>query len=202
MNKKIGLISSGVNVAAVAIFGLSMLLNLSFVSYLASIVIGLSFLAMVAAFRHYAMTERAVAGNLAMLLAGVYFVLVLVVYFAQLTVVRLENLSPQIAQLLDYQKFSLFFNYNLLGYGMMALATLFIGLTLAPKTKVDKWLKRLLLIHGVFFIACFVIPMLGLFATSSPTWIGVVILELWCLYFIPIGLLSYGYFRRQPDTDK
>ncbi len=41
----------------------------------------------------------------------------------------------------------LLFSYDLLGYGMMALSTFFIGLTIKPKNKKDKWLKYLMMIH-------------------------------------------------------
>ena len=70
---------------------------------------------------------------------------------------RLEGLNEQATQIIDYQKIGLFFSYDLLGYGFMALSTFFAGLTMKAK-KPDKWLKCLLMIHGVFFIACLVIP--------------------------------------------
>ena len=89
------------------------------------------------------------------------------------------------------------FNLDLLGYGIMALSTFFIGLTINSKNKMDKWLKILLIIHGIFFISCFIMPMTGMFVNSngSTSIGGVIALELWCLYFIPIGILSYLHFK-------
>lgn len=46
----------------------------------------------------------------------------------------------------------LFFSLDLLGYALMSLATFFAGLTVEPKDKPSKWLRALLMIHGVFFI--------------------------------------------------
>lgn len=198
MNKRLGLIAASINILSVATFAVSMLAGSNFVSYFSSIFIALSFVVMMAAFRHFADTDSAVAANAAMIFAGIYAAIILLVYFAQLTTVRLDSLSPELAQLLDYQKFGLFFNYNLLGYGLVALATFFAGLTIDAKSLSDRWLKRLFLIHGVFFISCLIIPLLGVFSQDTKSaWIGVAVLEFWCLYFIPVGILSYKYFKAQ-----
>lgn len=55
----------------------------------------------------------------------------------------------------------LVFNLDLLGYGIMALSTSFIGLAINVQNKKDKVLKMLLLIHGIFFIGCLITPMMG-----------------------------------------
>ena len=78
-----------------------------------------------------------------------------IVYFAQMTAVQFGNLSDSAMNVLDYSTFGLMFTYDLVGYALMALATVFAGLTIEPKNKADKWLKALLLIHGVFFLSCF-----------------------------------------------
>lgn len=120
----------------------------------------------------------------------------MLVYFAQLTTVRLSDLTNQAAGLLDFQKMGLMFNYDLLGYALMALATLFAGLAVSVRTKADKWLKNMLIVHGAFFVVCLILPMLGLFKENSPAWIGVLVLEFWCLYFCPVGILSYLHFSK------
>ena len=77
------------------------------------------------------------------------------------------------------------------------LSTFFIGLSMKPACKADKWLKALLMVHGVFFIGCFIMPMTGVFSamadgeTSSG---GVIALILWCVYFLPVGILAYRHF--------
>lgn len=62
--------------------------------------------------------------------AVVYAVLILLVYFVQTTSVRLDNLNEQGIRILNFQRGGLLFNYDLLGYGMMALSTFFIGLSI------------------------------------------------------------------------
>lgn len=91
----------------------------------------------------------------------------------------------------------LIFNYDLLGYGMMALSTFFLGLTVRVESRRDRWLKRLMLIHGAFFIGCFVLPMTGLFrsmASGESSRGETIALVAWCAYFLPIGILAYRHF--------
>ena len=196
MNKKIGMYSSICNVICVAVFAIMMLFENDFVSYLSSMFIAFSFAAMIGAFSSYTEPEKKAAANTAMIFAAIYVTIIILIYFAQLTVVHQGELTEQANSLLDYQNFGLFFNYNLLGYGMMALSTFFAGLSIEAETKVDKWLKRLLMIHGIFFITCLIAPLMGLFTTDMEgcKWIGIMVLEVWCIYFIPIGVLSAIHF--------
>ena len=132
-------------------------------------------------------------------MAAVYIVLILLVYFAQTTVVQQGQLNDQAMQIINYKRGGLIFCYDLLGYGMMALSTFFTGMTITEKTKSDKVLKWLMMIHGIFFIGCFLIPMTGVFSNMSDNGSGiggVVALEFWCAYFLPIGILSYRHFGK------
>ena len=141
--------------------------------------------------------EQRTAAIAGMAFAAVYAVLILLVYYAQTTTVRLEQLNGQALQLLDYSRGGMMFNYDLLGYGMMALSTSFLGLTIRAENNTDKWLKRLILIHGIFFISCFIMPMTGMFgsmADGETSFGGVLALEFWCAYFIPVGILAYLHF--------
>ena len=58
----------------------------------------------------------------------IYAVMILLVYFAQTTAVRLGSLDEQAMKILDYSRGGLYFSYDLLGYGMMALSTFLWGL--------------------------------------------------------------------------
>ena len=62
------------------------------------------------------------------------------------------------------------FSYDLLGYGMMSLSTFFIGLSMKPENKPDKWLKYLMIIHGIFFLGCFFMPMTDIFSKALALW--------------------------------
>jgi len=161
--------------------------------------IAFSFVPMMSAFCVYSKPERKSAGNTAMIFAGMYAVFILLVYYSQVTTVQIDPLTEQAAALLDFQNFGLMFSYDMLGYCLMAVSTFFAGLTIEVKTTSDKWLKWLLLVHGVFAISCFILPMAGLFTPNmeGAEWIGTAVLTFWCIYFIPVGILSFLHFKNK-----
>lgn len=176
-----------------------MLLGFDSGSYFCSMFIAFGSVIMMCGFLHFASPERKTAGYVAAAFAAVYAAIILMVYFTQLTTVRLTALTEQTRELLDFQQMGMFFSLDLLGYALMSLATFFAGLTVEPKDKPSKWLRVLLMIHGAFFISCLPMPMLGVFQADSPTWIGVAVLEFWCAYFFPIAALAFHYFRGQSE---
>lgn len=194
MNRLIPRIGAGIVCVTVLLFALCMLIGFDFGSYFVCMLLPIGYIMLAAGFAHEAEDSRKVASNVGMALAAVYAVLVLLVYFAQNTSVQLDNLGDQALGILDFKRGGLMFSYDLLGYGMMALSTFFIGLGLSPKNRADRWLKGLMTVHGVFFLSCFILPMTGLLGGSSDGIGGVVALEFWCAYFLPIGVLSFKHF--------
>ena len=204
MNKTIAWIGSIIVVITVALFAVFMFVS-DFGSYVVCIFLALGYLLMIEGFHNESCEKRKVAANVGLLFGCIYAVLILLVYFAQTTAVRNDPLNEQAAMLLDYSKGGLFFSYDLLGYGMMALSTFFTGLTIRPENRRDKWLKYLMIIHGVFFFSCLIMPMTGMFrATMSEgngKLGGTIALEFWCAYFLPIGVLSALHFKKQNCGD-
>lgn len=196
MNRKIGMYGAAINLFSIIGFAISMLIGFHAGSYFSSIFIALSFISMTCGYAFFSEKKCKTAGYIGMAFAAVYAAIILLVYFAQLTTVRMNELTEQAELLLDFQEMGLMFNYDLLGYALMALSTFFAGLTVNPRTKPDRWLKRMLMIHGVFFVSCLLFPMFGLLKANSPAWIGVMILEFWCLYFCPVSILSFLYFSK------
>lgn len=199
MKNKLGMIGSAVNAISVILFAICMIIPFDFGSYFVCIFLSLSFILMISAFEDECTESTKVAGRIASIFAGIYAVLILIVYFTQCTTVMNEELSNQAVKILNFKYMGMLFNLDLLGYGIMALSTFFIGLTIDVKNKKDKLLKLLLLIHGVFFVGCLVMPMTGVFANSAgDTSIGgVIALEFWCSYFLPISLLSFLHFKEK-----
>lgn len=198
MNSLISKIGAGVVTAAVFLFAVFLVTDLSFGSYFVCMFLPIGYIMTAAGFHHESDEEHKVAANIGMIFSAVYAVLIFLVYFAQTTSVRLDDLNEQALKILDFKRGGLIFNYDLLGYGMMALSTFFIGLTIKPKSKADKWLKYLMMIHGAFFVSCFIMPMTGVFSGMSDgeTSIGgVIALLFWCIYFLPIGILSFVHFK-------
>lgn len=196
MNRIIASTGALIVTISVILFAICMLIPFNFGSYFVCMVLPIGYIMMSAGFCSENDEEHRVAANLGMVFAAVYAVLIFLVYFAQTTSVRLDSFDEQFMRILDYSKGGLFFNYDLLGYGMMALSTFFVGLTIDAKEKADKWLKYLMLVHGIFFFPCFIMPMTGILSNGENTIGGIIALEFWCAYFIPIGILSFIHFRK------
>lgn len=197
MNRKISVTAACVNGAAVVGFAIAMLAGSNWSSYFASLFIALSFVPLTASFCVSSKPGTKLAGYTAVGFAVLYATVNAIVYYTQLTAVQDGGLTAQATELLDFQQFGLFFSYDMLGYACMALATFFAGLTITVETKTDRWLKPLLLIHGIFFITCFIAPLLGLFSPGGPAWVGTAILLFWCAYFLPVDILCAIRFARQ-----
>ena len=200
MNKLLPRIGSAIVSATVLLFAIFMLIDYPFGSYIVCMLLPIGYIMMAAGFHHESCEEQKVAATTGLIFSAIYATLIFLVYFAQTTTVRLEDISEQAIRILDYQRGGLLFNYDLLGYGMMALSTFFIGLSIKPGSKSDKWLKRLMMIHGVFFIGCFIMPMTGGFtgmASGETGNGGTIALLFWCAYFMPIGVLAFRHFGRE-----
>lgn len=207
MNQRIPRIGAAIVCVTVFLFAVCLIADFSFGSYLVCMFLPMGYILMAAGFQHEAGGDRKVAANIGLVFSAIYTTLILLVYFAQNTSVRLDGLGGEALRILDFRRGGLIFNYDLLGYGMMALSTFFIGLSVSADNKADLWLKRLMLLHGAFFIGCFVLPMTGVFSSMSggeTSKGGVIALVAWCLYFLPVGALAYRHFRKNnhPKGDK
>jgi hypothetical protein len=198
VNRKIGMVGSVITLVSVLAFAISMLFASSFVSYLSSFFISWGFVLMISAFASYGKGETKAAGYAALAFSAVYALLACLVYFTQMTTVRLTALEGQLRDILDYSSMGLFFNLDLLGYAFMALATFLISFTIASGKPAQTWLKGLLMVHGVFAITCVLAPILNTFkqASSADGLSGVAVLLFWCLYFVPVCILAYHYFDK------
>ena len=197
MNRTVSMAGAAITTVTVFLFAVGILCDFIFGSYIVCMFLPIGYMMMAAGLHHECGEKTKVSANIGMILAGVYAVLILLVYFAQTTTVRTEILTDQASRILNYQRGGLLFNYDLLGYGMMALSTFFIGLAMKAENKPDRWLKRLLMTHGIFFPGCFFMPMTGMFTSMAEGRSGnggYIALLFWCLYFIPIGVLAWRHF--------
>ncbi len=200
LNKTIAKVGSGIVTVTVFLFALFLIINYSMGSFFVCLILPLGFIMMTAGLYNECENDRKVAANIGLVLSAVYCTFIMLVYFAQLTTVNNEHLTEQAANLLEMGKCGLIFNYDLLGYGIMALSTFFTGLSMKAKNKTDKWLKALMMIHGVFYISCTFMPITGMFIkmTSGGDGIGGrLALVAWCVYFLPIGILSFLHYRKR-----
>ena len=201
MNRQIPRIGAAIVCVTVFLFAVCLIVDFSFGSYLVCMLLPLGYIMTAAGFQHEADDDRKVAANVGLVLSAVYATLILLVYFAQNTSVRLDGLGDAALRVLDFKRGGLIFNYDLLGYGMMALSTFFIGLSVRVENRADRWLKRLLTLHGLFYISCFILPMTGIFtnmANGESGNGGTIALVIWCTYFLPVGVLAWRHFG--PDN--
>lgn len=205
MNRIISRIGALIVTVTVFFFMVFLIIGFTYGSYFVCLFLPIGYIIMAAGLQHESSEERKVAANIGLITAAVYAVFIMLVYYSQLTTVSLEKLDGLTKKVLDYRSGSLMFNYDLLGYGMMALSTFFIGLSMEAETKADKWLRGLMLVHGIFFISCVFMPLTGVFAhmgdgdhyDASPMGGGVIALIIWCIYFLPIGILAFIHFGKK-----
>ena len=200
LNKMISQAGSAIVAVTVFLFALFLIINYSMGSFFVCLILPLGFIMLTAGLHNECENDRKVAANIGMILAAVYCVFIMLVYFTQLTTVNNEQLTEQAARLLTMGKCGLIFNYDLLGYGIMALSTFFTGLSMKAKSKADKWLKAFMMIHGVFYFSCTFMPMTGMFSRMSSGGDGLggrLTLVAWCVYFLPVGVLSFLHFRKR-----
>ena len=193
-------VGSAIVTVTVFLFAVFLIINFSMGSYFVCLILPIGFIMMTAGLHNECENDRKVAANIGLNLAAVYATFIMLVYFSQLTTVNNEQLNEQAAKLLEFNKYGLIFNYDLLGYGVMALSTFFTGLSMKPDNKTDKWLKALLMIHGVFYFSCTFMPITGMFAKMSSGGDGIggrLALVAWCVYFLPIGILSFLHFKKR-----
>lgn len=207
MNRKIGLISSIVMSAAVAIFLICLMIALFYknaftenLSFGVCTVLSWSWVAAACVYSCYADKENLSAAKIGVAVSAIYSAIISVVYFTQLTTVLHKSADENILKVFSFSSAgSWLFNLDLLGYGLLSISTFFVGLTVRAKDKSDKALKLLLLLHGVFFV-CMFVPILPLPATNQGNG-GTIALICWCLFFLPVCVLSALHFKNLNGAD-
>lgn len=202
MNKKIGFIASLLMSGAVAIFLICLTIALfapnkitENISFGVCAVLSWGWVATSCVYACYANDESSAAAKIGVAAGVIYSTVISIVYFTQLTTVLHRTADEKILQALAFTSAgSWMFNLDLLGYGLLAISTFFIGLSLQAENKTDKALKILLLLHGIFFV-CMFVPVLPLPSTNQGNG-GTVALIFWCLYFLPVCILSALHYKK------
>ncbi len=203
-NHQLGRLGAYTAGLATFLFALSMLIPDKAISgplsYGTSLFIAIGYLCMACGLAAVAVKDSKGCAYACAAFASVYAALICLVYFTQLTTVWQKAASSELLDVLTYRPGSWMFNVDMLGYAMLSLSTVFAGLAITTKTKGEKWLRRLLLIHGVFAISCLLFPILGIFSqdagAASSDLFGIIVLEFWCLYFLPVTVLFERYMKR------
>ena len=138
LNRMIPKAGAAIVTVTVLLFAVFEIINFSMGSFFVCLILPIGFIMMTAGLHNEGESDRKVAANIGMVFAAVYCVFIMLVYFTQLTTVKNEQLNEQAARLLDFSRFGLIANYDLLGYGIMALSTFFTGLSNVLKDAVGR----------------------------------------------------------------
>lgn len=141
---------------------------LNILSYTISFILALSFVNMIVSIHFSTLVEKKVWSFIGITFAIIYAVFVFLTYYSQLAIAfNPPNLPTDIISMFDYQVTrSWMFVVDMLGYSFMTLSSLFTAFTFSNK-KYEKGLKRIFIVHGVFYVSTLVFPLLPLGAISE-----------------------------------
>jgi hypothetical protein len=180
------------------VFGVSLILRMSnVIDYVSSMGIAICFLALTVA-HDTVVSEHAVYARLAVAFACVYCTLVCLVYFTQLSFVRLaQEPGPGVLSIVSFEPpRTVFFAIDMLGYFFMSLSVCCMGLTLPGGS-----LKRLFIILGLWGATCIAVPLLPFMydesADKDSSEAGIASLVVWTLFFVPLMTMLANYYRQE-----
>lgn len=203
MNRQLGFYSSIVAGSCTLLFLIGLVTFNDLLSYFVCLLLSWAYVLLACAFAQEAVEDRRGIALGGVAIAVIYSVFTNFVYYSQLTTVAHQTASPAVIEAITFTPGSWAFGFDIMGYGLMALSTFLIGLTLSPRNGKERALKYMLLIHGGFFPVCVLLPMLNLFKPGGESdMAGVIALVVWCIYFAPVMALSALYFgSRQRDSN-
>ena len=140
--------------------------------------------------------SESVYARLATTFGIIYCTMACIVYYTQLSYVRLGSPSQEALALVSYSHTgSALFAIDLLAYFFMSLSVLCLGLSV----KDDKRLARLLVAMGIWGGTCIVVPLLPFFYQqdkSGSDAFGVAVLSIWSIMFFPLMIMLAKYYQR------
>lgn len=177
------------------VFVVSMYIGTKEISYASSMILALCFVMLTVA--NEAFATRKVCAKLATSFAMIYCTMACIVYYTNLTFVRLaEAPSPEALSIVQFDPpRSAFFAIDQLGYFFMSLSIICIAWTLPP-SKFRWWLGFL----GVWGATCIALPLMPSQYQSSHdgdnAMFGILLLTVYGLPFVPTYAgLAYHYSR-------
>jgi hypothetical protein len=169
--------------------------------YIASLLLAVSVVTMMACFYHGTRQDLKVVGLLALVSSVMYAPFCISTYFLQLTVVAFPpvDLSSEVLNGITFKPGSPIFALDMLGYGFLCLSTLAAGFVLIEAK--DRALRVLCFFHGAMVVPTLAAPILSsmfLSASGETDATGNYVLLFWCVVFAPIALLFMRYFKEEP----
>lgn len=196
-NINIGIISASGAGLCTVLFAVFIIAGANMLSYFVCLLLSIFYLINVISNNVVINKTEKIYSQIGIAFAIIYCVLICIVYYTQITFVRLGNPSIEALSIVSYSPpKTVFFALDILGYTFLSLSTLFVAFTILKYLI----LKIFLIIHGIIGISGFVVPLLPYFynsADNSSDNIGTIVLFSWCLLFIPICLLFIFYYNKR-----
>ncbi|MBE5960702.1 MAG: hypothetical protein E7256_04850 [Lachnospiraceae bacterium] len=197
MNRSLGMISSVATFLAAAAFVIAAATKSGDAEGVWSILMSLGFLPLICSFAAHGRKDQQSFKFTAIGFCIVYVMFTSLIGFMGLAAGRLIKWQITDNTITGITKLGR--DYSLIADGFMMLAAFFIGFMIYGKKAADIWLKKLLMIQGLWAIPCFVLPFYHVFSEKSISDTVIRIIEI-----IPVGvmtgvisLLSYQYFKNQ-----
>jgi len=167
--------------------------------YVASLLIAVSVVIMMACFSDVTRARYKIFGTLALVASVIYAPFCMGIYFLQLSIVSSNplGLTSQVLEAIAFKPGSPAFALDMLGYTFLCLSTLAAGFALVDAK--DKALRTLCFVHGALVVPTIVSPLMSslFLSTSGETdATGPFVLLLWCIIFVPIAMLFKRFFSR------
>lgn len=155
----LGFLSALIATMMTCIFALSLFASFwvqtDMVSFVACFILAPFFVIMIVCLHYSTPIEKKVWSNIGIVFAVIYAVCILMTYYIQLAVVmnNPRSLSTDILEPFVYSNVgSVMFSIDMLGYAFMALSTLLTAAIFAKNSKLENWIKRFFILHGLLFI--------------------------------------------------
>ena len=183
------------------LFGLLIILDFAtptiMFQFIVCFILAISFVVVVNSLYSIADPKHKLWGRLTVSFAIIYAVYICLVYYSQLTVVRLGLVPGDYLPLIEFTPGTWLFAVDMLGYTFLALSTLAASFLFRGKGLAGK-IRVLLIVHGALAIPVALFPALPLFGSAenvqSANLGGSFALLAWCVVFAPICFLLERYF--------
>jgi len=201
MNRKLGIYSSAAAAICTLLFLIGLFLKNEMLNYTTCLILSWAYVLTACSYASYASKDRKAPAFAGVAIAVIYSVFTNLVYYSQLTTVAHATADQAVLDALSFTSGSWLFGFDIMGYGLMGLSTFLIGLTLKTANTKDRIIKAMLLIHGVFFPICVIMPMLNVFTAGGDDTAGIMALQFWAIYFAPLMILSAMHFFHTKDEE-
>ena len=143
---------------------------------------------------------KIVFADATVVLAAIYCTCGSIVYFVQISFVRLADASPEALSVVQQYPPSAFFAIDMLAYTFLGISTVFLAISLNDNNKI---LKVLCMLNGAAAIVGFCNPLMTFVyesANENDTTFNVILYG-WCALFIPICILLWNHFYQMLKID-